>query len=341
MRRTRSGPRIWIISRHSLWLAACACAVIATIPLRGAGISAGYGLEGGPESVAIPATAPDALRSELERVAAQFDRPPVSARLDPVWKMIPELNGVQLDIPATLRSAGTHGDVHLIFAQIAPQVRMADLVAAPIYRGNPGKRQMALMFNVAWGTEYVPEILAILKSHGVRATFFLDGSWTKGHPSVAREIAKAGMEIGNHAFNHPMMSRIGRLSAISQIERANTVIEQATGHKPALFAPPAGDFNETTVAIAAGLHMKTILWTLDTVDWRRPPVRTILNRIVPRREPGALVLMHPTAPTVAALGPMIVALQKDGYVLVTVSQLIDPERPVPATLSAALSQMRG
>lgn len=336
----KRGPRIWIFSKHSLWLTACALAVIAAIPLQSAGISAWYGL-GVPAPMTSFVSATGSLRSELGRVAARFDRPPVAAKLDPVWKLIPELNGVRLDITATLRGTHTQDDVRLVFTQIPPQVRMSDLVAAPIYRGNPGKRQMALMFNVAWGTEYVPQILKILESQGVRATFFLDGSWTKAHPGVAQMIVRAGMEVGSHAYNHPMMSRLGRLAAISQMERTNAVIKQATGVSPTLFAPPAGDFNNMTVQIAAGLHMKTILWTLDTVDWRRPPAQTILHRIVPRREAGAMVLMHPTAPTVSALGPMIRALKKDGYALVTVSHLIDSARPVPATLQSALSQING
>ena len=191
------------------------------------------------------------------------------------------------------------------------------------------------MFNVAWGTEHVPQILRILRERGARATFFLDGSWVRANPAAARQIADAGMDIGNHAYNHPLFRRLSRAQMIAQLEKTNAAIAAATGRRAALFAPPAGDFNDLAVRVAAGLGMKTILWTLDTVDWRRPPAQAILNRIVPRREPGALVLMHPTAPTVAALPAMIAALQKDGYRLVTVSELLDPVRPVPGTLREA------
>ncbi|HET7559709.1 MAG TPA: polysaccharide deacetylase, partial [Limnochordia bacterium] len=62
--------------------------------------------------------------------------------------------------------------------------------------------------------------------------------------------------------------------------------------------------------------------TLDTIDWQKPSAETILNRIVPRAKDGAIVLMHPTASTLAALPQMIRALNAKGYKIVSVSRLI-------------------
>ena len=42
------------------------------------------------------------------------------------------------------------------------------------------------------------------------------------------------------------------------------------GITPKWFAPPSGSFNEATIQVADQLDMKTILWTVDTVDWRKP-----------------------------------------------------------------------
>ncbi len=282
---------------------------------------------------------PEQLKAQLSSVAAATNRPAISAKVDVNWRLIPGLNGVTLNEQATIdRVKWTDNtvaprDVHLVYQQIPPTVDISNFVAEPIYRGNPQKREMSLMFNVAWGTEYVPQILNILHRYHVRSTFFLDGSWTKKNPLVAKSILDAGMELGNHGYNHPMMSRISRDKMISQIQRTNTVIQQATGVTPTLFAPPAGDFNQMVVRVAAGLKMRSILWTLDTIDWRKPQPSVIVSRIVKRHEPGALVLMHPTAPTVSALPSMIEALQKAGYRLVPVSELISPVRPTPATLA--------
>lgn len=286
---------------------------------------------------AVKSPAQHAVRAQLQEIAKRYDAPPSDARVDSVWKLIPGLNGVRLNIPDTekqIAAAGTQA--RLVFTQIPPAISGKDFVAQPIYRGNPQKRQMALMINVAWGTEYVPEILKIFERLHVRATFFLDGSWTAKSGATAKMIAAAGMELGNHAYTHPQMSRLSRIQMISQIERTNQAILRATGVKADLFAPPSGDYNDLVVRVAAGLKMKTILWTIDTIDWRKPSPAVIVSRVAGKRTPGALVLMHPTAPTVAALPQLIDTLHRDGYSLVTVSQLLSPVRPVPATIQDAL-----
>lgn len=327
MARRRRAVHLYFFSKHALLIGLCVVALLALEPLRTSPKTA--------LQLAL-AGAPGPERQVLERVKQVLDAPPVSARIDPVWKLIPEVNGVALDIPATMRHWDGL-DTHMVFTQTAPRTVMTDLVAAPIYRGNPAKREISLMFNVAWGTEYVMRIVRILREDHVGGTFFLDGSWTRANPGVAKAVAAAGMEVGSHAYNHPMMSRLSRGQMISQMARTNGVITGATGKTVMLFAPPAGDFNQLVVRVAAGLNMKTVLWTLDTIDWRRPAPSVILRRVVSRATPGALVLMHPTAPTVAALPAMIKQLRQAGYRLVTVSQMLSPVRPTPATLRDALA----
>lgn len=271
------------------------------------------------------------LRERVEQLAKQYDAEPIDAKNDRVWKAIPGLNGLQVDVEATLNHAqGLTGDrIPLVYKQIPPKVSLDDLGALPIYRGNPQKKQMSLMINVAWGTEYIEEILSILDKNNVKATFFLDGSWTAKNGEVAKKIVEKGHEIGNHAYTHPDMAKLGADRTAQEIVRTNDVIQKATGIRPKLFAPPSGSYNDLTVKTAHGQGMRTILWTLDTVDWKRPPASTILNRIVPKAQNGALVLMHPTEPTVEALRTMIPELGKKGYHLVTVSELLSQERPVP------------
>lgn len=346
LRRNRRRLRIFVFQREGAIILACVlCTLLALrIDPSAAAWQAAEpaAMRGALAVLAPPLTSRSSkagLVAQLEQVARRYDAAPANPKVDRIWRLVPGLNGVRLNVSRTLSGArAVAADTPLVFDQIPPEKGLEDFVAEPIYRGNPGKREMALTINVAWGTEYIPGLLHTLRSAGVRATFFLSGAWAKKHPQTAKEIVAAGMEIGNHAYTHPEMSRLSRSQMISQIERANQAVEAATGIRPSLFAPPSGDMSPMVVRVAAGLRMKTILWTLDTIDWKRPSPETILSRIVPRRTPGAIVLMHPTAPTAAALPEMIRALRRDGYRLVTVSQLIDPVRPVPRTLGEALRQ---
>ncbi|ASS75592.1 hypothetical protein CIG75_11750 [Tumebacillus algifaecis] len=273
----------------------------------------------------------DALKKRIELLAKEYDKQPIDAVNDRVWRGIPGLNGLKVDVEATYRKTKAEGGerIAIVAEQLPPKVHLKDLGPVPIYKGNAQKKQMALMINVAWGTEYLPDMLATLAKHQVKATFFLDGSWTKKNPEMAKQIAMAGHELGNHAYSHPDMSRMGVSDQVRQITRTNAVIQEATGISPKLFAPPSGAYADSTVETAHSQGMQTILWTLDTVDWKKPPAATIVDRVTSRAENGALVLMHPTEPTREALRTIVATLTKKGYELVTVSELLDEKRPVP------------
>ena len=73
---------------------------------------------------------------------------------------------------------------------------------------------------------------------------------------------------------------------------------------------------------ATEIGYQTILWTVDTVDWRKPAPEAIWKRALAGAKPGALILMHPTEPTVEALPHIIAGLKEKGLTPVTVSQLV-------------------
>ena len=72
--------------------------------------------------------------------------------------------------------------------------------------------------------------------------------------------------------------------------------------------------------------MKTILWTVDTVDWRKPATSEMVRRVVSKVENGSMVLMHPTKPTAEGLEAMITDIKAKGYKLGTVSELMSEKR---------------
>jgi peptidoglycan/xylan/chitin deacetylase (PgdA/CDA1 family) len=102
-----------------------------------------------------------------------------------------------------------------------------------------------------------------------------------------------------------------------------TTLSTILGHDPApLFAPPAGDCDDRVVHAARRFGCTTILWTVDTVDWKRPPAATIVARAVGKSSNGSLILMHPTKPTLEALPAMIDGLRKKGLEPVVVGRTI-------------------
>jgi probable sporulation protein (polysaccharide deacetylase family) len=271
-------------------------------------------------------------REELAKLAARHRKEPIDALINTAGKrnVIPEVNGVEVDQEETWKRINTGGrtaSIPLVYRQIPPKIGMKDLEPLPIYQGNPVKKQIALMVNVAWGSEFIEHILKILHDNQVKATFFLDGSWLSKNETIAQQIVASGHEIGNHAYSHPDMAALPATKQREQIVRTQEEIRKRLGVISQWFAPPSGSFNDVTVKLAKKQNMGTVLWTLDTVDWRRPPKEQIIRRILPNAKNGALVLMHPTEPTVEALRTLVPSLKEKGFQLVTVSELLSPIRP--------------
>jgi probable sporulation protein (polysaccharide deacetylase family) len=274
-------------------------------------------------------TDPSRLLERINEEAAKRYIAPIDAKLDRVWKAIPGYNGLEVDIERTYKLAKqkpASEPIPFVMRQVKPKVSLDDLGPQPIYKGNPKKPMVSLMINVAWGEEYIPGMLETLKKENVHATFFFDGSWLSKHVVMAQEIGKQGHELSNHAYSHKNMSQLSRAQATAEIMKTQTLLKEKLGVENTLFAPPSGDFDDETVRIASEQKLKTILWTLDTVDWTNPGANRILRKVSKLVEPGSLILMHPTASSSAALEEMIRIIKGKGLTLGTVSELISPER---------------
>lgn len=198
----------------------------------------------------------------------------------------------------------------------------------PVYRVETDKRAMALTINVVWGTEFVPQLMAALKAAHVPATFMVGGAWAEAHPDLVRQMRQDGDEIGNHGWNHRHPNQLGFSGNVDDITRTNRMVEAIAQVRPTVYAPPYGEFNQTVLDAAQAAHMTLVMWTIDTIDWRpSSSVPYMVNKVMARAANGSLVLMHPTDRTVEALPQIIQGLKKQGYQLVTVSQLLKMGTP--------------
>jgi len=199
---------------------------------------------------------------------------------------------------------------------------LATKVEEPIYQGNTGQKVVALAFNVDWGEEYLPDILKILAAEKAKASFFVTGKWANKHPELLKDIHEKGHCIGNHGYRHAHPNNLSAEGIAKEITGAEEIIARVTGEKPTLFAPPFGEFNSVVQRVVCEHGYKLIMWSLDTIDWQRPDPGTIVNRVVPRIHNDAIILVHPTQPTVEALPQILKELKKEGYRFVTVAEII-------------------
>lgn len=269
------------------------------------------------------------LLEQIKKEAASKKVSPIDAKIDRVWKAIPGYNGLEVEIDKTFQLAKKRApgaEIPFVYRQVPPGVQLDDLGPQPIYKGNPKKPMISLMINVAWGDEFLPKILETLRQENVHATFFFDGTWLSKHIETAKEIGQLGHELSNHGYSHKNMSQLSRAAATEEIRKTQDLLEQKLGTHNTLFAPPSGDFDEETVSIARSMKLKTVLWSLDTVDWKNPSPETVLRKTASQLEPGAMILMHPTRASSEALEGIIKDAKRKGLALGTVSELISSDR---------------
>lgn len=269
------------------------------------------------------------LYQEISKEAPKYEIKPSDATIDRVWKKIPGYNGLKVDIAGSyqkMKKTGKFTEKGLVYKQIIPKVHLKDLPPSPIYRGHPDKPMVSFIINVAWGNEYLSDILATLKRHHVSASFFLEGNWVKKNPDLAKMIVDAGHEVGNHSYSHPDMKRLSADRARTEMTKTNEVIEATTGKVVKWFAPPSGSYRDETVKIAHGLKMETVMWTVDTVDWQKPTPDVLIKRVMTKVGNGSLILMHPTESTAKALDRLITLIEEKNLTIGTVTDLMEEDR---------------
>lgn len=287
-------------------------------------VAAGVLLEG----VSIAGYTEQELSAYLDYLVGKTTEPALEAQPDSLHKgVIPGLAGRKLNCSeiisvALVASEGTH--LTYIWEELLPEPAP---LSSPIYQGNPHKRQITLVVNVAWGNDELISILDIFDEFGLKTTFFIVGRWADKFPELVQEIHLRGHEFGNHAYSDPHLPELSPTSIAEEITRTTAAILKAVGVVAVpYFSPPYNDFNDKVIEVAASLGYQTVLCSLDTADWMRPGVDRIVRRIVPNAHNGAIVLMHPTEQTPQALRQIIPALLNQGYELVPLGTLLSPQR---------------
>jgi peptidoglycan/xylan/chitin deacetylase (PgdA/CDA1 family) len=178
-------------------------------------------------------------------------------------------------------------------------------------------------------TPFTDRLLHVLAADNAKATFFLVGNKVAADPASAQRIADAGMEIGNHTWEHANMSTIPREDIPAQLSKGTAAIAAATGKAPTLLRTAGGLIDDAVLAEAKQQGLADINWDVIPFDWIND-ANTAATRymLMTQIKPGSVVLLHDTySSTVDLVDQFIPVLNANGYHLVTVSHLLGPREP--------------
>jgi peptidoglycan/xylan/chitin deacetylase (PgdA/CDA1 family) len=198
------------------------------------------------------------------------------------------------------------------------------------------RRMVALTFDDGPTAEAVDEILRILESRRIRATFFVVGSCLAQAPELGRRLIAAGHELGNHTYSHNPMVFRSQAFMRSEVERTDALIRSAGQNGEIYFRAPY---------CFKLLGLPWYLWRTGrtSVTWdvelESPPLEADSARIASAHQkavrPGSIILLHVWYPgreaSRAALPGIIDRLRADGYEFVTIHELLNSTKECATT----------
>jgi polysaccharide deacetylase family sporulation protein PdaB len=196
----------------------------------------------------------------------------------------------------------------------------------PIYCVKVPEKKIAISFDAAWGSDKTEDLLKTLKDHNIKTTFFLVGFWVEKYPEMVKRISDEGHEIANHSATHPKMSTLSKEQIVKELNSTSEKIEAITGKPTTLLRPPFGDYNDRLIETAQELGYQVIQWDVDSLDYKDYGTQAIVDKVLKKVGDGSIVLFHNNATyTPEALPIILDELQKQGYQIVPISELIHKE----------------
>ncbi len=193
----------------------------------------------------------------------------------------------------------------------------------PIYSVDTDEKKVAISFDTAWGADKTLRIIEILKEYNVNATFFMVGFWAEDYPDMVKAVSDAGIEIGTHSNTHPDFTTLSESQMKLELETSINTIKAITGKEITLFRTPYGAYNNTSINVASSMGLKTIQWSVDTLDWKGYKGIDICERVMSKVNSGSIILCHNNADHVLdALPLMLERLINAGYEVCSVGELI-------------------
>ena len=194
-----------------------------------------------------------------------------------------------------------------------------DLEKYKTYIKKRTRKAVALTFDDGPSPKTTPVALDLLKKYNAKGTFFMVGHAVEGNEDIIKQIVEQGHQVGNHSWDHPVLTKISLEKAKSQINDTTAALKKASGLDVHIMRPPYGAING---AIQAAVDQSFILWDVDTLDWKNRNTASIMKE-VRKAQPGSIILMHDVHQTTIDALPLILQyLTEQGFEMVTIEELM-------------------
>lgn len=188
-------------------------------------------------------------------------------------------------------------------------------------------KTVVLTFDDGPHAKHTDEILEILKRYDAPAIFFelgqnlgkLDAQGKAqlgANGAVAKRVLAAGHTLANHSFSHGMMAKMSDDAVRTEATETEALLDATGRPQSTLFRFPYGARNEDKLSTVEALKLRSMLWTVDSMDWADPVPKSIADRVlaeVDKAKRGVILFHDIQGRTVQALPTVLDQLVADGY----------------------------
>lgn len=189
------------------------------------------------------------------------------------------------------------------------------------------EKRLYLTFDDGPSPEYTMELLDLLESYHIRASFFVVGRFAEENPQIIRHMADKGHLVGLHSLEH--ISAYLQPPGYRRRDFEDSIeILKGLGITPRFYRPPWGHTRGFTRKLAAKYGLKLIYWDVMAEDWKGGvTAEEIAGKLRKRTAPGHIICLHDGrgkkgAPgrTIEALRQVLPSWLQEGYQFFTVNE---------------------
>lgn len=201
-----------------------------------------------------------------------------------------------------------------------PQERVTKVAVDIAHASDRGAKGVNITIDDGPDPTWTPQVLRLLKDSGVKATFCMVGTQAEAYPDLVKAVVADGHRLCNHTVSHDTaMDKKSEAYQSQQILDAERMITKASGGvRPQYYRAPGGAFTPYSRHLAASRGMRPLGWNVDTKDFERPGVATMVATVKSEISSGPTVLFHDAggdrSQTLAALREVLPWLREQGYV---------------------------
>ncbi|MBI5581973.1 MAG: polysaccharide deacetylase family protein [Deltaproteobacteria bacterium] len=191
-----------------------------------------------------------------------------------------------------LRSAAIPLGVFMVLCVAAPFIPTCSFFLPVIGRGTCGRKAVALTFDDGPDPLTTPELLRLLKKHGVSGTFFVTGHRVVRYPQLTRDIIAQGHSVANHSFHHDMLGAFRSTKKMQHEIGATQRALKVLGIGALAYRPPMGITSPRLRRVMQKEGMFVVNFSCRAWDGGNRRIRNLSGRILKRVRANDILLLH-------------------------------------------------